>query len=154
MLFIITSSEKVILQTYMHPEDGSPCWLGRCGRQTGSFGDEDGNWSLKLKEPMMTEEHVWHHKGYKGICLSFESFNLLFPSLQCLISWQPDELAHYALFRSKHFFAFHSIHKYVLASTLVPFGGSEGQSAPCPSPGFWGVPAVVGMPLVPWLVPV
>lgn len=40
--------------------------------------------------------------------------------------------------RSKHLFAFHSIHKYVLASTLVPFGGPEGQSAPCPSPGFRG----------------
>lgn len=57
-----------------------------------------------------------------------ESFNLLLSSRQCLISWQTDELYHYAFFKRKHLFAFHSIYKYLLASALVPFGGSEGES--------------------------
>jgi hypothetical protein len=46
------------------------------------------------------------------------SFSLLLSSLQCLISWQPDKLDHYVLFRSYHWFVFHTILKYLLACTF------------------------------------
>lgn len=122
----ITSRGSVILQS-LHPAWG---WIppltdgGEVWKKDGSFWDEDNNWSLKLTQPIITEEDIWPHKGYNGVCRS-ESFSLSSSSLQCLIHWQPNELDHYALFRSRHLFTFHSIHKYLLASSLVPFGGSR-----------------------------
>lgn len=36
-----------------------------------------------------------------------------------------------------------------MSAALVPSVGSEGESAPCLSPGFWWLPAILG---IPWLV--
>lgn len=80
---------------------------------------------------------------------AFQSFVCYLSSLQCLTSQQPVELGHYLLCRSKHWFAFHLIHTYLLISTLGPFGGLEGKCVPCLSPGFRWLVAVVGMFLVP-----
>lgn len=100
---------------------------------------------------IITEGYAWCHKCYSEILLSFESFNIfIFPAVPkhlAICEWD-----NYAFFRSKHLFAFHAFHKNLLASTLVPFGDSEGGSILCLSPGFWGLMAILGMLLVPWPV--